>query len=121
MQWSFRSFCFQLPPERLQEAAPGCVIALNLVVSGAVFVVLAGTAGGLHGFANGAGMATDSEQAAMLAGVVVTVFALTSLVSAFVVSLRAAWQVIAVRVAGSWIAAIGLLMIGWALRGGSAE
>jgi hypothetical protein len=34
-----------------------------------------------------------------------------------VVSLVAAWARIAVRVAGSWIAAIGLLMLGWNLRG----
>jgi len=34
-----------------------------------------------------------------------------------VVSLRPAWSRIAVRVAGSWLAAIGLLMIGWSLRG----
>jgi hypothetical protein len=32
------------------------------------------------------------------------------------VSLRTAWARIAVRVGGSWIAATGLLMIGWTLR-----
>ena len=52
----------------------------------------------------------------VLVAIALTVFALTSLGSAFVVSLRADWQRLAVRVAGSWIAAIGLLMIGWALR-----
>ena len=40
-----------------------------------------------------------------------------ALVSALVSVLRAAWLRIAVRVAGSWVAAIGLLMIGWAVRG----
>jgi hypothetical protein len=34
------------------------------------------------------------------------------------VALRAPWTRIAVRVAGSWIAAIGLLLAGWALRPG---
>jgi hypothetical protein len=33
------------------------------------------------------------------------------------ISLRAAWARIAVRVIGSWISAIGLLMPGWAYRG----
>jgi urease accessory protein len=37
-------------------------------------------------------------------------------VAGLVVSLRAAWARVAVRVAGSWIAAIGFLMLGWALR-----
>ena len=43
--------------------------------------------------------------------------ALVALASACVVSLRAGWARIAVRVAGSWVAAIGLLMLGWSLRG----
>jgi hypothetical protein len=40
-------------------------------------------------------------------------------VSAGVVSLRAAWTRIAVRVAGSWVAAVGMLMFGWLVRGTS--
>jgi hypothetical protein len=39
------------------------------------------------------------------------------LVSAAVVSLRAAWTRIAVRVAGSWVAAVGMLMLGWLAQG----
>jgi urease accessory protein len=46
------------------------------------------------------------------------VFALVAPVAAFVVQLRAGWARIAVRVAGSWIAASGLLLLGWAARGG---
>jgi hypothetical protein len=34
-----------------------------------------------------------------------------------VVQLRAHWARIAVRVAGSWIADSGLLMLGWSFRG----
>jgi len=43
-------------------------------------------------------------------------FVTTTLVAGQVISLRAPWTKIAVRVAGSWIAASGLLMVGWALR-----
>jgi hypothetical protein len=43
-------------------------------------------------------------------------FIVVTLVSAFVVSLKQQWARIAVRVAGSWIVATGLLMIGWAMR-----
>jgi hypothetical protein len=35
-----------------------------------------------------------------------------------VVSLKAKWTRIAVRVAGSWIAAMGILLLGWAVKGG---
>jgi len=47
---------------------------------------------------------------------VFAVFVLVALAAAFVVRLRADWARIAVRVAGSWIAASGLLMLGWAVR-----
>jgi hypothetical protein len=42
---------------------------------------------------------------------------LTLLASALAFSLRAAWMQIALRVVGSWIAAVGMLMLGWLLRG----
>jgi hypothetical protein len=45
------------------------------------------------------------------------VFVLVALVAALVVSLRAQWVRVTVRVAGSWIKAIGLLMLGWTYRG----
>jgi hypothetical protein len=51
----------------------------------------------------------------MLAALVV----LIALVAASVVSLHQPWARIAVRVAGSWMAAIGVLMLGWALHGGN--
>jgi hypothetical protein len=47
-----------------------------------------------------------------------TTFVLVALVSAFVVSVRAVWARLAMRVAGSWVAAIGLLMLGWSLGSG---
>ena len=39
-----------------------------------------------------------------------------ALAAALVVALRAPWGRIAVRVAGSWIVAIGLLLLGWSFR-----
>jgi hypothetical protein len=45
------------------------------------------------------------------------VFVLIVLAAAFVVQLQAHWARLAVRVAGSWIAASGLLMLGWSFRG----
>jgi hypothetical protein len=38
------------------------------------------------------------------------------LIASLVVALREQWTQVAVRVAGSWIAASGLLMLGWALH-----
>jgi hypothetical protein len=54
-----------------------------------------------------------------LLGMLAALFVLIALVAACVVSLHQQWARIAVRVAGSWMAAIGLLMLGWTLRGGN--
>ena len=47
---------------------------------------------------------------------VAAVFTFVALAASFVVPLRAAWARVVVRVVGSWIAAIGLLLIGWGMR-----
>ena len=64
--------------------------------------------------------AAAGREATGLVGIAGAVFLLTALVAAGVVSLRKPWTRIAVRVAGSWIAAIGLLLLGaGTLSGGS--
>lgn len=74
--------------------------------------------GVIFGFLNGSVPATANVGLAGLAGVAVTVFVLMSLGSALAVGLSdyRPWGRVVVRVAGSWVGAIGLLMIGWALR-----
>jgi hypothetical protein len=51
-------------------------------------------------------------------GLASAVFVMITLAAAFVIQLRVHWARIAVRVVGSWIAASGLLMLGWSFRGG---
>jgi hypothetical protein len=46
-----------------------------------------------------------------------TLFVIVAIVSALIVSLKQPWTRIVVRVAGSWVAAIGILMFGWLMRG----
>ena len=78
---------------------------------------LACTSGLVHGLVNGATMAAEGSDRLSLLGAALAVFAVITLVAALVVSLRTYWTRIAVRVAGSWIATIGLLMLGWLVRG----
>jgi len=70
----------------------------------------------LHGYLNGAAMSQAKLGALGLVGIVTALFVAVTLVAALVVALRAPWARIAVRVAGSWIAAIGLLLLGWSFR-----
>lgn len=51
-----------------------------------------------------------------LLGIGSVVFVIAALASALVVSVRWDWTRIAVRVAGSWVVAIGLLLLGWTFR-----
>ena len=77
---------------------------------------LALVVGLLHGYLNGAAMAQAKLGALGLVGIVSTLFVTVALAAAMVVAIRVPWGRIAVRVAGSWIAAVGLLLLGWSLR-----
>ncbi|MEE4175618.1 MAG: HupE/UreJ family protein [Xanthomonadales bacterium] len=94
----------------------GGLTAADRRLSPTVMLVIAVAVGLLHGWLNGTGIAEARREALGLAGIVSVVFVLSALVSAFVISLKIGWMRIAVRVAGSWVAAIGLLMLGWGLR-----
>lgn len=94
----------------------GGLVAGDAKVSLPVITALAALLGFFHGYLNGAAMGQPSVAAAALLGVVSAVFVLVALAAAFVVRLRWPWTRIAVRVVGSWIAASGLLMLGWAMR-----
>jgi urease accessory protein len=94
----------------------GLVIADARISLGAM-TALAALFGLVHGFLNGTGMGLSRLSVVAALGLASAVFVLTVLASAAVVRLRAGWARIAVRVAGSWIAAAGLLLLGWSFRG----
>jgi hydrogenase/urease accessory protein HupE len=71
-----------------------------------------------HGYLNGAALAQPGPGALGLLGIIAAVFTLVALATSCVVPLRAVWARVVVRVTGSWITAIGLLLIGWAIRSG---
>ena len=97
----------------LSFAIAGALVALNTRMRDVGVTVFAIVAGGLHGFVNGATMAQVDVGGLALGGTVSAIFFLTTILSAEVTALPVGWPRIAVRVAGSWIAATGLLMFGW--------
>jgi hydrogenase/urease accessory protein HupE len=115
----YQSGVTHLPPgvTSLSFLALGILAAADRRLSPTVVTVLAAAMGVMHGWLNGAGIASAGREATGLVGIAVAIFLLAALVSAGVVSLRRPWTRIAVRVAGSWIAAIGLLLLGWSLSG----
>jgi hydrogenase/urease accessory protein HupE len=97
--------------------AAGALVAADLDLSRVVMTGLVAVLGLVYGALNGTALAEAGAGALGLLGIVATVAAVVTLLAGTVVGLRAAWARIVVRVAGSWIAAIAILMLGWAIRG----
>jgi hydrogenase/urease accessory protein HupE len=94
----------------------GVLTAADLQLPDNVFTVLAIIVGIMHGFFNGIALKTGPAGLGLL-GIMAALFVLLGIVSAIVISLKPPWARIVVRVTGSWVAAMGLLMIGWFFRG----
>ena len=105
-------------------AAPGAIV--TLVVGGLVaadaqlpawaIAAIAVAIGFVAGGQNGAELAAAHASPLVAAGAVCALFVTLSILGGQVASVRRSWARVVVRVGGSWIAAIGLLMLGWSLR-----
>ena len=95
----------------------GTLVAVDRKLVWFVIVPLACALGLWNGWFNGTAIAVAGREAIALVGMGGAVLVLMALTSALVLSLRSPWARISVRVAGSWIAATGLLMLGWSLSG----
>jgi hydrogenase/urease accessory protein HupE len=83
-----------------------------------VMLPLVSIIGAVHGWLNGEAVASTGTSPLAGLGIVIAAAIVGLLLSAASVSLTASWQRVALRVAGSWIAAIGLLAIAWQVRTG---
>ena len=95
----------------------GVLVATDVHLAAPAVAALAGLYGMLHGLLNGAALAAIGAGPMALFGIVTTVLVVALLTSAAVVPLRAAWARVAVRVVGSWVVAVGMLMLGWLAQG----
>ena len=86
-----------------------------------VIIVLAIGLSLVHGCLSGVTMRQAGAGVLGLLGIMAALFVSVTLVAAFVVALQRPWTRTVVRVAGSWIAAIGLLMLGWSVHGGNCK
>lgn len=93
----------------------GGLIAADAYLPKRMVLFIVAAIGTIHGFFNGAAMVGGPAMLGLL-GISSTLFILVALASAVVGSFQAAWTRIAVRVTGSWIAAVGILMLGWYVK-----
>lgn len=96
--------------------ALGGLLASDLRLSRAATTVVAVIIGAALGYANGAAMAQAGVGIRGVAGSALALFVSVTLGAAAASAWHAGWMRIAWRVAGSWIAAGGLLLLGWSLR-----
>lgn len=104
-------------PAALSLLVIGAMTAADFRLAPTAVTALALALGLSHGWQNGAALAAAGLKTTGLLGTAAAVFVVAALVAALVVALRAPWTRIAARVAGSWIGAIGLLLLGWTLSG----
>lgn len=103
-------------------AAPffvGLAVALDLRLPLAATTSVAALVGAGFGLLNGLSLRATEAAILPLVGITTAVFLCVTLVTALTVHLskNRDWRRVAIRVAGSWITAISLLMVGWTLRG----
>ncbi|HXX82430.1 MAG TPA: HupE/UreJ family protein [Casimicrobiaceae bacterium] len=93
----------------------GGLVASDLRLPRWATTAIAVLLGAFLGYGNGAAMAQAGPGLRAVMGISATVFVVTTLVAALVVAWQSGWLRIAWRVVGSWIAASGLLLLGWSL------
>ncbi|MCK4839301.1 MAG: HupE/UreJ family protein [Desulfobulbaceae bacterium] len=98
-----------LPVPAITFLILGALIAADLNLSPKSFTAVVVGVGFVHGVLNGVALKQGP-------GILAALFVIVAIVSAFIVSLKQHWARIVVRVAGSWVAAIGMLMFGWMMR-----
>jgi urease accessory protein len=100
---------------------PGGLVAADLALPAGVVAGLAAVIGVVHGFLDAQGMLqeglTVTDGILQFFGIAVILFVLVALLAALVISLRYQTARTIFRVAGSWIAASGVLLMGWSLIG----
>jgi len=94
----------------------GVLVAADLNLSQKLFTAVVIVVGFVHGLLNGVALKEGAGILGLI-GIMATLFVIVAIVSAFIVSLKKPWTRIVVRVAGSWVAAMGMLMFGWLMRG----
>lgn len=102
-------------PGWLPLLALGGLVAADARLPAGATTAIAVLLGIVLGYANGFAMAQSGPGVRGVVGIACTVFVFTTLAAACAAAWQSGWLRIAWRVAGSWIAASGLLLLGWSL------
>lgn len=92
-------------------AGIGVLVALRFPVGLTALAGIGFLLGLAQGYSNGLAIRIDTAEVSFIAGIVGACLSILALASALALAARAPWQAIAVRAAGSWIAAIALIVL----------
>lgn len=99
--------------------AVGGLLAANADLPPSICAGVAACVGLVCGAGDTAGVAGSPDHALSLIGTTASVFVMFALAASVTLPLRRHWMIVAARVGGSWLAALGLLFAGWILRYGA--
>lgn len=97
----------------------GILLASNFGLPSWACALVALALGVLRGGADAVGVAMSGSTAIDLLGMAASVFTLFALAASVTLPLKRFWMIVAARVSGSWLAAVGLLLAGWVIRYGA--
>jgi hypothetical protein len=95
--------------------ALGVLVATDVGTSLALTIAFAASIGFFDGAMNAAAEGPVRSTAGVF-GDCTAVFVLIALPASLIVPLRLLWLRVVIRVVGSWLAALGLLLVGWVIR-----
>ena len=99
--------------------AIGGLLAINAHLPPAASAAIAVALGLSRGSADLSGAAFSGGHLLTLSGMAASVFVVFALAASLTLPLKRFWMIVAVRVGGSWLAALGLLLAGWVWRYGA--
>ena len=106
-----------------EPSLPGCLGAITLALgvlaasAAPLSIYLFGVVASVASLTDGAEARASGQGLPGVLGIVASVVAISSLVAGHGLRLRGAAARTGLRVAGSWIGAVGLLTLGWSIRG----
>ena len=98
----------------LSIAGLGLLVALAVVLPVPAFMTVAAAVAIVQGYENGRAMTADTNHMLFIGGVAAAGYAFVALVTGLMIAFldgRGAWRPIALRAAGSWIAAVGVMVL----------
>ena len=112
------SWAWPAVPAWLPLLLLGALVTLDRPLPRGALTAIAAGSSLLLGAASGQAMAQAGAGVRGVIGSVAALFVTSTLVAAAAVAWQGGWLRLAWRVAGSWLAASGLLLLGWSVRGG---